>query len=173
MEEFSCMLCAWSDHTFKSMNNPMNWAFRHLSTLLQFSSSTLGFPICTKITVNFSTDSDHHVDRLVRSRNLHCKECLTEEWLSLTCLSKTFSSFCYAVCTDSCTIPVAKYHSSRNNRGKWQVSVLHRLSDLAELEGLGNLQALGLQHLGILESSVLKHVSGQDGQLPLSSLTLL
>ena len=51
--------------------------------------------------------------------------------------------------------------------------MLHRLSDLAELEGLGNLQALGLQHLGILESSVLKRVSGQDGQLPLSSLTLL
>lgn len=53
------------------------------------------------------------------------------------------------------------------------VSVLHRLSDLAELEGLGSFQALSLQHLGILERSMLKCASGQDGQLPPSSLTLL
>lgn len=143
------MCLRWSHLlTFKNVSNPMNRALGPFSIFLQ-SCWFMDFrfsPIYTKIIENLSTYSDQPVNRLLTSTG---KEHLTEKRLCLACISKTYITFCCAVCTDSCTIPIVKYYSS-NTKRKW-VLVLHRLGNLADLAGLGSFQAQGLEHLENLE----------------------
>lgn len=174
MEGFSSMLCAWSDYTFKSAHlrmrlTELGFQASLYSFAVQFRN--LGFPVSNKITENFSTDSGQHVSRLVTSRYLQWKESLRrgsvwpafQRHLLVSAMLFALTPVPYQWPGITAAEITEENDSLSAAQAEW----------FGELEGLGSFQALGLQHLQILERSMMKCVSEQDGQLPLSSLTLL